>query len=155
MSRATDLFASLNEMHGQLCGAGILFKHANEIFLVKNKDKGLWCVPGGMAEPKDLTPKDTAVREFREELGMFPGYAETHKTIVTKNKEGISYVTILMESDTRFEPAKLDENEIEMCKWFNIEDLPKDILPECKMAIDAFGFKTAAPSAGMKDDKSK
>jgi len=133
-------------------GAGILFKHANEIFLVKNKDKGLWCVPGGMVSAKDLTPKDTAIREFREELGMFPGYAETHKSCITQNAEGITYVTILMESDTRFEPVKLDEAELEKAQWFNIEKLPKDseMLPECKAAIESFKFEVATKFAGMK-----
>lgn len=154
MSRAINLLQSLHENFPPM-GAGILFKHSNEIFLVKNKDKGLWCTPGGMCDPKDLTPKDTAVREFREELGMFPGYAETHKSFMTKNADGIHYVTILMESDTRFEPAKLDEKELEMCKWFHIEELPKDILPECKAAIDAFGFKVAAPMRGMIHDEGK
>jgi predicted NUDIX family NTP pyrophosphohydrolase len=59
--------------------AGILMYRLNlhlEVFLVhpggpffKNKDLGSWSIPKGEVDPTE-TPRDTAIREFKEETGI-------------------------------------------------------------------------------------
>lgn len=59
-------------------GAGILFYHEGRVLMIRRApemktDPCLWDIPGGYAD-FDETPRETAEREAREELGPLPPF---------------------------------------------------------------------------------
>lgn len=149
MNKSKELIDLLEQVSPKEA-AGILFKHANEVFLVKHAQLKKWVTPGGMKEKSDTDLKTTAHREFREEVGMFPGYLDTAKYCVTEDaNRNINYTTYLYEPEHRFEPVGLDE-ESEMAQWFDIDKLPDDIYPHTKAAIDQFKFSRLVKPRGWK-----
>ena len=146
-NKSQELDALLEEITPKEA-AGILFKHANEVFLVKHTQLNAWVAPGGHMDPKDANHRDCAIREFREECGMLPGYAETHHTVVTESN-GVKFTTFLYEPDTRFTPEKLHEESSE-AQWFDFEQLPKDIYEPTAKAIKQFDFKRPTKPRGWK-----
>jgi ADP-ribose pyrophosphatase YjhB (NUDIX family) len=46
-----------------------VFDEQGQILLMKRTDDGTWCLPGGFVDPNE-SPRETAVRETREETGL-------------------------------------------------------------------------------------
>ena len=46
-----------------------VFDAAGRVLLQRRADDGTWCLPGGYADPNE-SPRETAVREAREETGL-------------------------------------------------------------------------------------
>lgn len=100
--------------------AGILFKSAGKIFLVKRGDDGLWAVPGGKIEEGE-TPQEAARREIMEECGV--DYAEP----LTPYSLIDGYVTYLAENVPLFDAVLNDENQ--SSGWFPLNELPDPLHP--------------------------
>ncbi|HKY38483.1 MAG TPA: NUDIX domain-containing protein [Polyangiaceae bacterium] len=64
----------------------VLLVHPGGPFWTK-KDDGAWFIPKGEIEPGE-EPLETALREFREELGIAPPSGEPHALGTVKNKGG-------------------------------------------------------------------
>ena len=59
-----------NSLPKKPMGAGVLFfNEQNELLIVKPNYKEYWLVPGGSVEVNE-SPKDAAIREVKEELGL-------------------------------------------------------------------------------------
>lgn len=130
--------------------AGLLFRHANEVFLVKHKKLGKWVTPGGMWEPGDKDLQSTAVREFREECGMLPGYSDMGKTAQTSDKDGVNYTTFLYQPDHKFEAKDLQDEEISEAAWFQLDGLPSGMYEHTMDAFNKLGMKEAKKPIGWK-----
>lgn len=150
MSKSNDILQMLEEVNPMKEAAGILFKYANEVFLVKHSISKQWVTPGGMKEAGDKSLADTAIRECREEVGTLPGYVETGKYAITEDDtSGVRYKTFLFEPQDKFAPGALDE-ETEDAKWFSLDQLPKPLHPGLEAAIKEFKFVKAERPLGWK-----
>jgi predicted NUDIX family NTP pyrophosphohydrolase len=64
----------------------------------KNKDKGAWSIPKGEYS-EDEDPKETAKREFKEELSLDPPKAEWHNLGTVEQKNNKRVVAWAVEGD--------------------------------------------------------
>jgi ADP-ribose pyrophosphatase YjhB (NUDIX family) len=131
-------------------GAGILFRHANEVFLVKHKKLNKWVTPGGMHESVDKDLQSTAIREMREECGMMPGYSDMGKSATTSNEDGVEYTTFMYQPDHKFSPTELQKDEITEAAWFQLDGLPKGMYEHTMAAMDKLGIKEVKKPTGWK-----
>lgn len=110
---------------------GVCTDAAGRVLLVREVSDGLWCLPGGWAEPA-LTPSDSVAKEVAEEaglavrvdrlLGLFdralaPGL-QPHPFPVYKLFFACSVTGEVQRGDTR------DEHETDAVGWFDHDDLP-------------------------------
>lgn len=114
-------------------GAGALLRSVSgDVLLVKPTYEPRWVIPGGAAEP-DETPRQTARREVREELGLDrePGNllcVDFVPATAKRLKPGIMYLFDGGLLDTAEEAAiKLPAEELTDYCFVQPADLPDDI----------------------------
>ncbi|MDN0028651.1 NUDIX domain-containing protein [Serratia marcescens] len=108
--------------------AGILFKSAGKVFLVKRGDDGSWAVPGGKLEEGE-TPEAAARREVLEECGV------DYATPLTPHALIDGYVTYIAEGGEQFEAVLNEENQA--YGWFSLDELPKPLHPGMVAMLEA------------------
>jgi oligoribonuclease (3'-5' exoribonuclease) len=123
--------------------SGILFRSDDGVLLLKRagwvQEPFLWGIPGG-AVPVDpngapMDPKASAIKESEEEMGGMPPYRDTNRSVVFR-KGDFRYTTYLFEVDEEFSPVLNDEHTDAL--WFPVDQLPPDIHPGAKWAIEQF-----------------
>ena len=99
------------------------------ILLVDHKNAQLWLPPGGHVEPGEH-PRDTVVREAREELGFAPAHEIAAPLMVTcATTVGLTsgHVDVslwyLVKSE-RSQTMVYDAQEFDGIKWFEYSNLP-------------------------------
>jgi 8-oxo-dGTP pyrophosphatase MutT (NUDIX family) len=103
----------------------------DNILLVDHKCARLWLPPGGHVEPGEH-PRDTVVREVREELGFVPDHEVAAPLMVTRTTTvGLSagHVDVSLwyvVHATRNQPMVYDAHEFERVKWFALSEAPLD-----------------------------
>src|SRR5579863_7569548 len=149
MSKVEKLIKVMEEVKpSKKSAAGILFRHANEVFLVKHSKLKKWVTPGGMKEDKDGSDlRSTAIREMREECGMLPGYADTGKSAQTSS-DTADYTTFLWQPDHKFEHGDLQADEVMEAKWWPLDKLPKDLYEHTADAMKQIGCEMLNKPAG-------
>ena len=101
----------------------------DHILLVDHKNAQLWLPPGGHVE-QDEHPRDTVVREIREELGFAPAHEITSPLMVTCTTtvgltSGHTDVSLwYVVKASRSQPVAVDEQEFHGCKWFELSEAP-------------------------------
>ncbi|BEN88197.1 hypothetical protein SMQC07_19960 [Serratia marcescens] len=108
--------------------AGILFKSAGKVFLVKRGDDGSWAVPGGKLEEGE-TPEAAARREVLEECGVDYAAPLTPHALID------GYVTYIAEGGEQFEAVLNEENQA--YGWFSLDELPKPLHPGMVAMLEA------------------
>ncbi|MBU9812373.1 NUDIX domain-containing protein [Rahnella sp. SL6] len=108
--------------------AGILFKSAGKVFLVKRGDDGTWAVPGGKIDTGE-TPEFAARREVLEECGFDYSPPLTPYSLIG------GYVTYSVDNAPTFEAVLNDENSA--CGWFSRDALPEPLHPGLAAMLDA------------------
>lgn len=116
----------------------IILDEKNRVLLQLRTDNNKWCIPGGCMELGE-TAEETAKREVFEEtnlvveeLSLFNVYSgeEQHWTYPDGNEVyfiNIAYIT------NRFKGfMKVDRVESKELKFFEVENLPKEITPSNK-----------------------
>ena len=116
----------------------IILDEKNRVLLQLRTDNNKWCIPGGCMELGE-TAEETAKREVLEEtnlvveeLSLFNVYSgeEQHWTYPDGNEVyfiNIAYIT------NRFKGfMKVDGVESKELKFFEVENLPKEITPSNK-----------------------
>lgn len=116
----------------------IILDEKNRVLLQLRTDNNKWCIPGGCMELGE-TAEETAKREVLEEtnlvveeLSLFNVYSgeEQHWTYPDGNEVyfiNIAYIT------NRFKGfMKVDRVESKELKFFEVENLPKEITPSNK-----------------------
>jgi len=99
------------------------------ILLVDHRNAQLWLPPGGHVE-QDEHPRDTVVREIREELGFVPAHEIGAPLMVTCTTtvgltSGHTDVSLwYVVSASRNLPITCDEQEFDGCKWFEFTEAP-------------------------------
>ncbi|MEL5258408.1 NUDIX hydrolase [Serratia nevei] len=108
--------------------AGILFKSAGKVFLVKRGDDGSWAVPGGKLEEGE-TPEAAARREVSEECGVDYAAPLTPHALID------GYVTYIAEGGEQFEAVLNEENQA--YGWFSLDELPEPLHPGMVAMLEA------------------
>ncbi|MDS0829072.1 NUDIX domain-containing protein [Serratia marcescens] len=108
--------------------AGILFKSAGKVFLVKRGDDGSWAMPGGKLEEGE-TPEAAARREVLEECGVDYAAPLTPHALID------GYVTYIAEGGEQFEAVLNEENQA--YGWFSLDELPKPLHPGMVAMLEA------------------
>ena len=101
------------------------------ILLVDHKNAQLWLPPGGHVEEGEH-PRDTVVREAREELGFVPAHEIAAPLMVTCTTTvgltaGHTDVSLwYVVSATRGQNISYDAQEFNCVKWFAFPEVPLD-----------------------------
>ena len=111
----------------------IFFNQSAEVLIVKPSYKDYWSVPGGVID-KDESPRDAALREVREEIGLdlksmqflcldYMSPQNSGYSTKDENIQFIFYGGVLIAEDIKW--IKLAEEEISEYKFVSKEDAIK------------------------------
>ena len=133
---------------GAGCGV-MVFNDKNQLLLgLRNDDEdladselheeGTWTMPGGNIEYGE-TFEEAGVREAKEETGIIinPNDLEVICVQVDKN-EHAHYISVGMIAKKFSGTPKVMEQDIIDWKWFDLDNLPKNIFSASKKTIDCF-----------------
>ena len=117
-------------------GAGIfaIDKHTGKILLCKRGLDGSypesWATFGGTFEEKDVTPKETAKREFKEETNNTSTYLISKTPFYINSNNFIDFYTYLGVFNGQPE-IRINEESLSY-GWFDLENLPEKLMPGLK-----------------------
>lgn len=119
----------------KIIAAGILMicSETGHILLTRRgpdcDNPNVWCAFGGTFEPKDGSPKVTAVREFWEETGCQRSeYALSNSPLYCNSNKFLDFYTYVGIAKNEFAPVQT-EQENATYKWFEFSELPEDLHP--------------------------
>lgn len=93
---------------------------------------------GGTFElAKDLSPEDTAKREFKEETGGEGNYETSSDPFFVQNTPKLKFYNYIGVSDGKF-PVKIDKEHTTF-GWYPLTHLPSNLHPGFKELIDKKG----------------
>ncbi len=104
---------------------------AGHVLLVDHRNAGLWLPTGGHVEPGE-DPRETAVREIQEELGITPAHAIEPPVLITRTTTvgltaGHTDVSLwYVVRHDRFGDIVLDRGEFNDARWFAAAEVPFD-----------------------------
>ena len=127
-------------MCAKLIGAGILAidKQTGRILMcrrgMKTDSPNCWSFFGGTFELKDGIPRNTTIREFKEESGCAVEYLLSKKPFYVNNDNHLRFYTYIGLFHNKF-PIKLNSENLDF-EWFSIDHLPDNLHPGVKEMID-------------------
>ena len=114
-------------------GAGVLAidKHSGKVLVARRGMSGgypnTWATFGGTFEDKDVTPKQTAKREFWEETSIDVPYEISTKPSYIDSNNFIDFYTYLAIFDGQ---PKVQINEESLgYAWVDLENMPFNLIP--------------------------
>lgn len=109
--------------------AVVVINSDGQVLLGKRKEDGIWTTPGGTAEPGEMNPARTAVRELFEEAGIpaNEAFLQPLKAIPTRNGK-LCHVFLYVCGTSVIPTSKLDPDE-EVGKWkfFSMDQIPNGL----------------------------
>ncbi len=132
MQRNFEIFIFMKK----IIGAGILAfdKKTGRTLLARRGLKGsepnCWAPFGGTHEEKDEIPRNTAIREFREESGCDVPYSLSKKPFYINDDNHVKFYTYLALFDEQF-PVKINAESLDY-EWFDVNLLPDNLHPGVK-----------------------
>ena len=116
-----------------LAGSGIIIYKNGKTLLQKRQDNGLWADHGGCVEIGE-TLEEAAKRELFEETGLTANKIDFFKTYSGKdmlytypNGDKAYFINTFWICEDFSGDIKIDTNEVVELKWFDINEMPKDI----------------------------
>lgn len=106
----------------------------NKLLLVKQTYQYSWGLVGGWVK-KGESIENAIQREVLEELGL---KVKMKKILEIRSSPNRPVIDIAVECEMTGEDSKIDGEEVEEVKFFDIKDLPKNILAPHKYFIDKF-----------------
>ena len=118
----------------------ILIKN-NQILMIRRANTGYmdgkYSLPAGHIEAGEF-PEDAAIRETKEEIGVNTKDLQ----IVTVLYSDDNYVCFCFTTDKwEGEIKNCEEDKCDDIRWFDLDDLPANITPEVKTALENFKQK--------------
>lgn len=102
----------------------------------KQPSPGLWAGFGGKKEPEDKSPKETALREFREESQFTGTFMLSEEPLyVNRNNHSVFYTYVGL-FDNEFTPDLGPAGEAIDYGWFYLYEMPEALLPNMKEVLD-------------------
>ena len=133
--------------HRPLILVGVLvmvFDEQHRLLLQHRTDDNTWDFPGGYMEPGETT-EETARREVREETGLDIGELTLFRVFAGKefyyecpNGDQVFSVSPVYVTNHARGDLCPDGDEGSEVRYFPIDDLPKEMLPQVKMMIESF-----------------
>ncbi|MGA9140920.1 MAG: NUDIX domain-containing protein [Methanocella sp.] len=122
-------------------GVGAMIVRDNKVLMLLRSDacrnnRGLWTIPGGMVETSEGL-EDAVRREVKEETGLRVTYAR-FLSVSDRFFDGEHWVSILYRCGTEGEPSNTEPDKHLKLQWQDLDDLPPNITPPSRDAIDAF-----------------
>jgi ADP-ribose pyrophosphatase YjhB (NUDIX family) len=114
-------------------GAGVfaIDRFTGKILLCKRGLDGSypesWATFGGTFEERDVTPRETAKREFKEETNNTSTYLMSKKPFFVNSSNFIDFYTYLGVFDGQPE-IRINEESLSY-GWFDLESLPEKLIP--------------------------
>ncbi len=162
MSYIQDIRALVGHRPLILAGAAVMvFDGDNKLLLQYRRDENKWDIPGGFMEIGETT-EETARREVREETGLEIG--EMTLFNICSGKE-LFYVCpngdqvfpvfpVYITNDVRGD-LHADGDEVREVRYFPIDELPEQMLPETKRIIESYIKATCCVRTQCKDEAVK
>lgn len=127
------------------CGAGVIVEdNEGRILLQLRQDNGCWGMPGGSVELDEVV-EDTARRELFEETGLIAEVLELFQIFSGKelhyiypNGDEVSNIDMVFTCNQYSGELRIDEEESRELKFFDIKELPSNILKPQQKAIQAY-----------------
>ena len=127
-----------------IVGSGVFVYKDGKLLLQRRKDNNCWAIHGGSVDIGEVV-EDAAKRELKEETGLtanklelFGVFSGENMMYTYPNGDEV-YIVAVTHLCTDFSGELNPEaNEVLELKWFDINDLPKDISPIDTYAINAF-----------------
>lgn len=121
------------------------------ILLVEHRNAGLWLPPGGHVDP-DEHPRDTVIREAREELGLDASFLSEEPLFITSTETvgltaghtDVSFWYVL--DGDRSNDLKFDVGEFESIRWFPFDNVPSQSDPHLSRFLTKLTAHTIKPS---------
>jgi 8-oxo-dGTP diphosphatase len=123
---------------------------ADHILLVDHRNAQLWLPTGGHVEPGEH-PRDTVVRELKEELSLVPARPVGAPLMVTctttvgltAGHQDVSLWYVVEVS--RKQPLSFDEQEFNAVQWFRFNEVPFERSdPQMRRFVDKLGSHLGA-----------
>lgn len=127
-------------MDKKMLAAGILAvdKISGKILMIKRSilcpEPNTWANVGGKVDQDDLSVRDAAIREFKEEVQPDSPYLLSKKPFFINENEHLKFYTYLAFFDNKFVPI-LNEENIDY-NWFDLDELPQNLLPACRLLFN-------------------
>ncbi|QSX04677.1 NUDIX hydrolase [Sedimentibacter sp. zth1] len=148
----SDYIADLRKIVGHIplilsTAGAIVLDESDRILLQHRSDNDMWGLPGGTVEIGE-TVEETAKREVKEETGiiiedlkLFNIYSGSNQHYIYPNGDEVYFICIAYY--TRNFTGKLLTHEIETkdIKFFDVNNLPKNISPSNISIIEDLKFK--------------
>ena len=131
----------------------MLRDHDGRLALVHQPPQVGWSLPGGLLNRREH-PRDGAVREVREEIGvMLEPEALTPLAPNAQVNPWVQQVDMLFTAtvDAATTPFTVDQVEIAEARWFPVEDLPRLTGPTLRL-LGRCGLSPDAPPTDPNED---
>lgn len=106
----------------------------NKLLLVKQSYQYSWGLVGGWVK-REESIENSIKREVMEELGL---RVKMKKVLEVRSSSNRPVIDIAVECEVIGGDSKIDGEEVEEVKFFDIKDLPKNILAPHRYFIDKF-----------------
>ncbi|HEV8052571.1 MAG TPA: NUDIX domain-containing protein [Parachlamydiaceae bacterium] len=107
----------------------IVSPELDKVLLVDHKKAELWLPPGGHVDPGE-DPREAAVREVREELGLDFEFMSEEPLLLTVSKtvgNVVEHTDISLWYVFKGDPSvalEFDDKEFHQIRWFGIDEIP-------------------------------
>jgi 8-oxo-dGTP diphosphatase len=122
--------------------AHLLLRRNNELLLLRRKNTGYedgnYSVVAGHIEANE-SPKTAMIREAREEAGIIIKPEDLGMAVVIYRLSNEERLDFFFTTETwRGEINNMEPNKCDDLSWFNVNDLPKNVIPYVSEAIKCY-----------------
>jgi 8-oxo-dGTP diphosphatase len=125
-------------------GAHIIFLHGSHILLLKRSSRvpnwpWHWCFPGGKVDENELL-REAAIRETLEEVGVFIDGSTIYEEVIlnARYSNGTRIYYFWVTREWIGQPENLEKALHDEFAWFDLEDLPENLVPHHREALSAY-----------------